>query len=305
VSVPERVDPRPFLGRVGTRRVALGAVGVAVLAASTSAILIRAGDAPEPVMAFYRVLFTTLLLLPLARGAGSQLARVSRRDLLGAFLAGVALAAHFAAWFESVDRTTVAASVTLVQTQTVFVAAGAGLVLSERVGRRTLAGIAVALLGAGGMSAAGAFDGGGGPEPLLGNALALVGAAMAAVYVLSGRSIRQRVPVVPYVLVVYAIAAAGLLAVVLASGEALMGYPPREWLLFLGMAVGPGLLGHTLINWALEHVESSVVSVSLVGEPVGSTVLAAILFGEVPGTLALAAGAVVIVGIVVTARDRR
>jgi drug/metabolite transporter (DMT)-like permease len=291
--------------RFGTRRVALAAVGVAVLAASTSAILIRVADAPEPVMAFYRVLFTTLLLLPLARGAGADLARVSRRDLLGALLAGLALAAHFAAWFESVDRTTVAASVTLVQTQTVFVAAGAGLVLSERVGRRTLAGIAIALAGAGLMSAAGAFDGGAAPDPLLGNGLAIVGAVMAAVYVLSGRSIRQRVPVVPYVLVVYAVAAVGLLGVVLAGGHSLSGYPREEWLLFLGMAVGPGILGHTLINWALEHVESSIVSVSLVGEPVGSTVLAALLLGEVPGALALAGGAVVIAGIVVTARGRR
>jgi drug/metabolite transporter (DMT)-like permease len=305
VSALERVDPRALPERFGARRVALAAVGVAVLAASTSAILIRVGDAPEPVMAFYRVLFTTVLLLPLARGAGPQLTRVSRRDLLGALLAGLALAAHFAAWFESVDRTTVAASVTLVQTQTVFVAAGAGLLLSERVSRRTLTGIAIALLGAGAMSAAGAFDGSGAPEPLVGNGLALVGAAMAAVYVLSGRSIRQRVPVVPYVLVVYTVAALGLLAVVLASGQALSGYPREEWLLFFGMAVGPGILGHTLINWALEHVESSVVSVSLVGEPVGSTVLAAVLFGEIPGALALAGGAVVIAGIVVTARDRR
>jgi drug/metabolite transporter (DMT)-like permease len=305
VSVIDRLDPRIALpARFGTRRVALGAVGVAVLAASTSAILIRVADAPEPVMAFYRVLFTTLLLLPLARGAGAQLARVSRRDFLGALLAGLALAAHFAAWFESVDLTTVAASVTLVQTQTVFVAAGAGLFLAERVSRRTLAGIAIALLGAGLMSAAGAFDGGGAPDPLLGNGLALVGAAMAAVYVLSGRSIRQRVPVVPYVLVVYAVAAVGLLGVVLAGGHPLSGYPPDEWLLFLGMAVGPGILGHTLINWALEHVESSVVSVSLVGEPVGSTLLAALLFAEVPGGLAIAGGAVVIAGIVVTARDR-
>jgi drug/metabolite transporter (DMT)-like permease len=305
VSVIDRLDPRIALpARFGTRRVALGAVGVAVLAASTSAILIRVADAPEPVMAFYRVLFTTLLLLPLARGAGAQLARVSRRDFLGALLAGLALAAHFAAWFESVDLTTVAASVTLVGTQTVFVAAGAGLFLAERVSRRTLAGIAIALLGAGLMSAAGAFDGGGAPDPLLGNGLALVGAAMAAVYVLSGRSIRQRVPVVPYVLVVYAVAAVGLLGVVLAGGHPLSGYPPDEWLLFLGMAVGPGILGHTLINWALEHVESSVVSVSLVGEPVGSTLLAALLFAEVPGGLAIAGGAVVIAGIVVTARDR-
>jgi drug/metabolite transporter (DMT)-like permease len=70
------------------------------------------------------------------------------------------------------------------------------------------------------------------------------------------------------------------------------------------MAVGPGLFGHTVINWALAHVESSVVSVSLVGEPVGSTLLALVILSEVPGTITVAGGAVVLCGIYVTSRAR-
>jgi drug/metabolite transporter (DMT)-like permease len=302
VSIPRPATATAIRERFGTRRVALASVGLAVLAASTSAILIRVGNAPEPVMAMYRVVFTVLLLLPLSGDAGPELTRVSRRDLLGALFAGLALAVHFAAWFESVDRTTIAASVTLVQTQTVFVAVGAALLLSERVTRRTAAGIALALGGAVLLSLDGLFGTVTAPAPLFGNALAVLGALAAAAYVLSGRSIRQRVPVVPYVLVVYSVAAVGLFAVVLAGGHRLAGYPAHEWLLFLGMAAGPGVLGHTLINWALEYVESSVVSVSLVGEPVGSTVLAALIFGEIPGVLTVTGGAVVIAGIVVTAR---
>jgi drug/metabolite transporter (DMT)-like permease len=286
------------------RRVALAAVGVAVLAASTSAILIRLSDAPESAMAFYRVTFTILLLLPLAGGTRAELGGIGRRDGLAAAGAGLALAAHFATWFVSVDLTTVAASVTLVQTQPLFVAAGAALLLGERVTRWTVGGILVAMVGVATMSAEGLLGTSGTPEPLVGNALALVGAVAAAAYVLAGRSIRQRVPVVPYVLVVYAVAAAGLLAVALAQGAPLIGYPPREWALFVGMAVGPGILGHTLINWALEYVESSVVSVSLVGEPVGSALLAAVVLAEIPGALTVAGGAVVIAGIVVTAQSR-
>ena len=286
--------------RFGQRRVALAAVGVAVVAASTSAVLIRLSAAPEPVMAFYRVLFTTLFLLPLARGTGGSF---SRRDLLIAGVAGLALSAHFATWFASVDRTTVAASVTLVQTQPLFVAAGAVLLLGATLGRRAVIGIALAVAGVVVLSVDG-LSGSVAPAPLLGNALAVAGAVGAAAYVLSGRSVRQRVPLVPYVLVVYTVAAAGLLAVALATDAALLGYPPREWLLFLGMAVGPGLLGHTLINWALEHVESTVVSVSLVGEPVGSAALAALLFGEIPGLLTLAGGAVIVTGITLVAVSR-
>lgn len=71
------------------------------------------------------------------------------------------------------------------------------------------------------------------------------------------------------------------------------------------MAIGPGVLGHTLINWALAHVESSVVSVSLLGEPVGSTLLALLLLGEVPEWVTVAGGVVVLAGIYVTTTSRR
>jgi drug/metabolite transporter (DMT)-like permease len=256
-------------------------------------------------MAFYRVLFTVALLLPISRRTGGELARVSHRDLIAAGVAGVALAAHFAAWFESVDRTTIAASTTLVQTQPVFVALGAFLLLDERVTRKVVGGILIAIVGVGTMSADGLLGGTAAPEPLLGNALAVVGAVAGAAYWLSGRSIRQRVSLLPYVLVVYSVAAVVLLGSLLVQGQQLLGYATHEWALFLGMAVGPGILGHTLINWALEHVESSLVSVSLVGEPVGSTILAALIFTEIPGVVTLAGGVVVIAGIVVTARAYR
>ncbi|MFB6105228.1 MAG: DMT family transporter [Halobacteriaceae archaeon] len=280
------------------------ALGIAVFAVSTSAILIRVSDAPKPAMAFYRVLFTTVLLLPFLRGHTGAIQRIRRRDLLSAIVAGVALAAHFATWFESVDRTTIAASVTLVQTTPVFVAIGATALLDERPTRHTIAGIAIVAVGSVVMSAGGLLATATVPAPVLGNALAIAGAIMAAAYVLAGRSIRQRVSLIPYVLVVYTVCTTVLLGYVLAVGDPLLGYPPREWLLFLGMAIGPGILGHTVINWSLKYVESSVVSVTLVGEPVGSTLLALAIFAEVPGIATLVGGAVVLTGIVLTARGR-
>jgi drug/metabolite transporter (DMT)-like permease len=139
-----------------------------------------------------------------------------------------------------------------------------------------------------------------GSRPLYGNALAVVGAVAAAGYVLAGRSIRQRVALVPYVTVVYTVCAAALLAVALWRGRALAGYPAREWLLFAAMALGPGLVGHTVINWVLAHVDSAVVSVSLLGEPVGSTLLAIVLLSEIPTPATIVGGAVVLFGVAVT-----
>ena len=280
---------------------------IAVTAVSGGAILVRLSDAPSSVAAFYRVLFTTLPLVPVALWRyRTQLAGITRRDLIFAALSGIALALHFAAWFESLNWTSVAASVTLVQAQPVFVALGAWLLLRERVTSRMTVGIAVAVAGMMAMSL-GDLLGGVlvGPRPIYGNGLALFGAIMAAGYVLAGRSIRQRVALIPYVVVVYGVCTLSLLAIVLAEGHALTGYPPSEWAIFVGLAVGPGLLGHTVLNWALAHLKSSVVSVSLLGEPVGATILAFVFLAEAPTAFTLAGGAVVLGGIGLTATESR
>jgi len=285
---------RPFVG-----------LCVAIVAISTGAILVRASEAPSTVAAFYRVCFTTLPLLPIALSRyEDDFRQLDRTDLVFAALSGVALAFHFAAWFESLAWTSVAASVTLVQSQPLFVALGAWLLLRERITGRMVLGILVAVAGMAAMSL-GDLLGGVliGPDPMLGNALAVVGAVMAAGYVLAGRSLRQRIALIPYVVIVYTVCTAVLLALVLAQGSALAGYPAREWLIFVGLAIGPGLLGHTVINWALAHLESSIVSVSLLGEPVGATLLAFALLGEAPTLFTVVGGAVVLAGIVVTASE--
>ena len=282
------------------------ALAVAVVAISTGAVLVRLSAAPSAVAAFYRVLFTTLPLLPVAVWRyRPAFRRLDRRDLLGATLAGVALAIHFAAWFESLEWTSVAASVTLVQSQPLFVALGAWLLLRERLSRTMVAGIVVAVAGMAVMSTGDLLgDVLVGPNPMLGNGLAVLGAVMAAGYVLAGRSLRQRVALVPYVVVVYSVCTACLFVVAVLQGGPMLAYPAREWLIFAGLAIGPGLLGHTVINWTLAHLESSVVSVSLLGEPVGATVLAAVLLAESPTAFTIVGGAVVLAGIYLTARKR-
>ena len=298
-------------GRVVSPLVALG---VAVLAISTSAILVRWSDAPNVIKALYRVIFTVVALAPLVDGGDRlSLARIGRRDAAVAVAAGVALAVHFVVWFESLDHTTVAASVTIVQAQPVFVAAGAWVLLGERVSRRGALGIGIALAGMVALSFGPALLAAVDPtaEPAAdvtgaqyGNALALLGAVAVAGYYLAGRSLRRRLGVLPYVTVVYTACALVLLGVAVAQGLPLVSYAPHEWVLFAAMALGPGVLGHTVVNWALGHLESHVVSVSLLGEPVGSTLLAVVLLSEVPPPATLLGGAVVLAGIYVTASAR-
>ncbi len=281
------------------------ALGVAILAVSTSAILIRYSSAPTLVIALYRVLFTTVLLLPFAVYSHRDgFDHLSRRDWIAASAAGIALALHFILWFESLAWTSVAASVTIVQVQVLFVASGATLFLSERITRRAGIGMATALGGIVIMSFGGTIVGTPvvGEAPLYGNILAIIAAVCMAGYVLTGRSLRQRIPLVPYVVIVYSVCVVVLLALTVAVNDPLVAYPPHEWILFFAMALGPGILGHTILNWALAHVESSVVSVSLLAEPVSSTMLAVLLLNELPTEFTAIGGVMTLTGIIITSQ---
>ncbi|THE62826.1 DMT family transporter [Salinadaptatus halalkaliphilus] len=283
----------------------VAALVFAIFAASTSAILVRWSVAPSSVAAFYRVVFTTAIVAPIALVRyREEFGRLSWRDLGVAIVAGIALAIHFGAWFESLNHTSVAASVTLVQSQPIFVALGAALVLGERVSRETVVGIGIAIVGAAAMSLGDAGQAPLSDATMYGNALALLGAITVAGYVLAGRSIRQRVSLFPYVTVVYTACALTLLVVVGVQGHDYVAYPAREWLLFLGMAIGPGVFGHTVINWVLKHLESVVVSVAWLGEPVGATILALVLLAEIPDVITVGGGLVVLVGIYVSTIER-
>jgi len=273
---------------------------ISIAAVSTASILIRLSGAPPLTLATYRMVLSTLMLAPFyVRGGGMRrLVEMDQGQRLSLAGVGVVLAVHFASWITSLGLTSVASSVIFVHIDPIFVALVSHLVLGERVSRRTALGIAVALAGATMIAWGDAGSGGG---SLYGDSLALVGGLMLGIYILAGRRLRQSLDLVSYVTPVYATAAAVLLAASLVLGAPLTGYPPTEYLIFLALALVPMIFGHTLYNWALRYVTAPIVSISLLGEPVGASILAYLLLGEQPGGWVAAGGAVTLLGILVSA----
>lgn len=270
-------------------------VGVGVLAVSTSAVFVKLSAAPPVTLAFWRVGLAWLLLLPvvLTKARGDLLA-LSRRDVGLSLLSGLFLAAHYGVWFLSLTLTSVASSTVLVTTQPIWVLLISYVLWQERVSAKSLGGIAVALVG---VYFIGAHGMGETEGQFVGDVLAVAAAILVSGYLLIGQRIRGRVPLLPYVFLVYGAAAAGLGSFALATDVPLTGYGGREWLLFAALAVIPTLFGHTVFNWALQFVPASIVSVSILGEPVGAVVLAMMLLGEAPAPIQIFAGVLILGGI--------
>jgi drug/metabolite transporter (DMT)-like permease len=281
-------------------RVALPAVAVGVLAVSAAAIFIRLADAPALAVAFWRNALGVLVLLPLALYWREAFPR--GRTLFYGVASGVALGAHFGFWISSLDYTSVAASVVLVSTQPVFVAVLAYLLFGERTSPLSFAGILAAIAG----TVIIAGDDSVGSAALLGNALALAGAVTVAVYVLIGRSSRTGgIGVLPYSVVVYSAAALSLLPVALVLEVPLWGYSGETWLWLWAITLGPQIMGHTVFNWALRYVEASIISGTILAEPVVSALLAWLILAEKPGIATVIGGAVVLLGLFFLLRGRR
>jgi drug/metabolite transporter (DMT)-like permease len=284
-----------------------------ILAVSTASIFIKFaqhGGAPSIVIAAFRLSLATLGLAPLALTRyRSELRQLGRREWILAMLSGSFLALHFATWISSLQYTSVASSVVLVTTTPLWVGLLAPLVLRERAGKATYIGLALALTGGTviGLSdacnwqvgsircpAAGIFFGG---TAFLGDLLALAGAWMAAGYMLVGRSLRKRINLVPYIFVVYGIAALLLVIIMFGMGESPLGLPPLTYLWMTLVALVPQLLGHSIFNWSLKYIPVSLVSVTLLGEPIGSTILAYFILQESPGWTKMIGAFLILAGI--------
>lgn len=269
---------------------------IATISVSFAAIFIKFSGAPSIIIAFYRKAFATLLLLPFLFIYGREaLSKISRREVFEIVAAGVALAFHFWFWIESLKHVSVANSVLLVTSHPLLVGILSMRLFGERMGSLQWAGTGIALSGIA-MITAGDWKAGVGQE-LIGDVLALLGMVAFAVYLLAGRHLRQRVPTLVYVVPVYGVSALVLLLIAVVMSTPLIGYPALDWVIFLGLAVVCTIGGHTLYNYSLAYVPASLVSVTLLGEPVLSSLFAWLLLSEVPSWFILPGGILVLTGI--------
>ncbi|ERN41193.1 putative permease, DMT superfamily [Rubidibacter lacunae KORDI 51-2] len=275
-----------------------------VFAVSTAAIFIRLSmvAAANTSIGFSlfvsatRLLFAALLVLP--TWSGIRQPSVTSRATRYAIAAGACLCVHFATWITSLAFTSIAASVTLVTTNPIWVALLAWAFLGEKPTRASGLGIAIAIAG-GALIAYGDADSGlAGSNPLLGDLLALVGAWAASAYFLLGREAQRcGLGIGNYVAIAYSTAALLLLPLPWLFGGRYTGHPSSVYFYILAMAIVSQIGGHTSFNWAVRWISPTLVALAILFEPVGSSLLGFVVFGEVPAPAVLFGAIVLLLGV--------
>lgn len=278
-------------------------LAMGIVAVSLASILIRmaqrAGMDTLPIAA-WRLVVASLILVPYAwLTRREEMRGLARRELGLLAVSGVFLGLHFAAWIGSLGYTSVASSVVLVSMGPVFVGLGSWLFLRERPGVVLAMGILLAAVGSVVISWG---DLGQGEDQLLGDLLALTGGVMVAGYLMIGRQVRGRLTLATYVAVVYGTAMVTLLLIVLVARQPLLGFRAEAYFWVLALALGPQIVGHSTLNWALRYLSATFVSIVTLAEPIGSGLLAYLLLGEVVTASTFVGGVLVLAGIYIASR---
>lgn len=280
-------------------RVPLG-LGVAVLAISSATAAIKlAAPLSSDVVACLRVSVTALALALLGPRTFLRALRAlldSPREARLTALAGLCLAAHFAAWIASLSLTSVVRSLALVSTQPFFAGLLARAIGDRAPPGRLYLGCLVAIVGTVLMIEPGDQRG-----AWLGDLLALSGAVTAAMCLVLGRRIHARLgealPLDGYLVCLNLVAAACLAAFVLVRGSSFApaDVQASDYLAILWLGLVPGIVGHGLLNWAVRKIPVHTVSLAVLLEPAGAALLAWLLLGEAV-ELREAVGAAVLLG---------
>jgi drug/metabolite transporter (DMT)-like permease len=269
----------------------------AIIIVSTSAIFIRwAEDVSSPVLAFYRLIISGLILLSFNLAKEKKSPQHHFEWHWHYMLAGIFLALHFITWIGALKLTTIANAIFLGTTHPFFAVVLSTIFLKESPRGNIIPVFLLCLIGIYLMVS---NDIGLSTENLTGDTSAILSALFFASYLLIVRLHRDKVQIVAYLGSVYTMAAIVCLIFILIRGDALTGFADRSWLMIILLALGPSLTGHSLLNWTSKHLQIYKVNLAMLLEPVLATMAGMILFLEFPGPYFYVGAALIFIALVI------
>ncbi|PGL81756.1 EamA family transporter [Bacillus sp. AFS054943] len=251
-----------------------------VFALSTSAIFVKLADAPAVIIAFYRLLFAAIILLPFLicnKNNRNELKTLTKKQWRFGFISGLFLAAHYVLWFESLRYTSVASSTVIVTLQPLFSMIGGYFLFKEGFTKGAVIGCLIAISGS---IVIGWQDFQISGEALYGDILAFIAAGIITAYFFISQHVRKDLSLIPYSVISYGSSACFLGIFAYMQQKSFFHYSTQTWLSFIGLAFIATILGQTIFNWLLKWMSTTVISMSILGETMGTCVLAYFILNE-------------------------
>lgn len=284
---------------------------IAVLAVSWSSIFIRwCGDTHPLIISFYRMLWSALLFGMIVRVRSHMTPHQARRKFFKSliwkerwliFIAGILLALHFATWIFSLQLTTISHSLLILSSQPVFALILSPIILREKGGWRSIVAVAITIIG---VMIIVWQDFGFEIEQVWGDLLSLVSALFVTLYIFIARFFRQKIDLLPYLMMVYGSAALTLIIVSFFGNYPIVNYPVKIHLLMFLLALIPTGIGHSLLNWSARKIEVYKVNIASLGELVLASFMAFIFFGEKPYGIFYVGASLIVIGIILAISEK-
>ena len=279
-------------------------LALATLILSQAGNVIRFADTHPISVAFFRLLFASLIILPLTLPIlKKNLKLLTFKNILRLTLMGIFFALHFFFWIKAVQITKVGHAAICFALNPAFIAIGAVLFLKEKISKGTILGIllgfiGIATIGLGDFSFEDFNN-----QDFIGDALSVLAALVFAIYFLIGKSLRAQIDNRVVMSFVYVVGSLFSFILISFMDLPLGGFSQTTWIALLCLAIFQTILGHASIIYVLKFFKASFVSTFLLLEPLLAGLVAFFLFGEKITTAAWGGYILISLGIILLFED--
>jgi len=273
---------------------------IGIICISFSPIFVKLSVAPAITSGFYRIFFAWILLAPYCIIKGQL--KIERKDLLVALIGGMVFGADIAVWNLSLMKISATISTLIANLAPLWVGLLSFLILRKKSGASFWIGTSVAILGMVILV---------GYQQILhlqfniGLILALIASLFYAIYIMITKGILQKISTVTFMFYNMLGASAFLLTISSVQHDEMLNFPTSTWLYLLGMGLVCQLAGWITINYSLNYLDATKVSVALLSQTVIAGIWAMIFLNEKLEFKEIAGSIMVLAVIAITFLKRR
>ena len=273
---------------------------IGIICISFSPIFVKLSVAPAITSGFYRIFFAWVFLAPYCIVKGQL--KIDRKDLPIALLGGVVFGADIAVWNLSLMKISATISTLIANLAPLWVGLLSFLILRKKSGASFWIGTWIAIFG---MVILVGYQQIFHLQFNIGLILALIASLFYAIYIMITKGILQRITTVTFMFYNMLSASVFLFLISLFQHNEMLNFSTSTWVYLLGMGLICQLIGWITINYSLNYLDATKVSVALLSQTVIAGIWAMILLGERLEFKEIAGSIIVLTGIAITFLKRR